>query len=302
MINSTMQSTKSGGPLAAAWAVTRFIGDEGYAGLARQVRDGHGSLVAEIAGIDHLRVLGAARLEPAGGGHRRSARRLHPGRRAADPRLVRPAPAALRPVPGHPASLAERGDRAAAARIRRCAGRGGEVGASPLVRSSRPGVARSDRRDRPRRLDEPGFDQLLAAAGLLGTRRSGAARTGWPRSTPCSTPPRPVCARRCWSVSSTSSAGLSARRRPRRRPASPVGHVGRVGFADADGGVGGALARLTLVLGGRIGVDRLLDEVRRSDLGGGRSRPGCCWSSPAPRRRPRWVAHLNRLPVGDRTA
>jgi glutamate/tyrosine decarboxylase-like PLP-dependent enzyme len=31
MINSTVQSTKSGGPLAAAWAVTRFIGDDGYA-------------------------------------------------------------------------------------------------------------------------------------------------------------------------------------------------------------------------------------------------------------------------------
>ena len=31
MINSTLQSTKSGGPLAAAWAVTRFIGDDGYA-------------------------------------------------------------------------------------------------------------------------------------------------------------------------------------------------------------------------------------------------------------------------------
>ena len=30
MLNSTLQSTKSGGPLAAAWAVTRFIGDNGY--------------------------------------------------------------------------------------------------------------------------------------------------------------------------------------------------------------------------------------------------------------------------------
>ena len=57
MINSTMQSTRSGGPLAAAWAVTRFIGHDGYARLARQVRDGVQILIAEISEIDHLRVL-----------------------------------------------------------------------------------------------------------------------------------------------------------------------------------------------------------------------------------------------------
>ena len=39
MLNSTMQSTRLGGPLAAAWAVTRRIGIEGYAGLARQARE-----------------------------------------------------------------------------------------------------------------------------------------------------------------------------------------------------------------------------------------------------------------------
>src|SRR5918993_1400979 len=48
MINSTMQSTKSGGPLAAAWAVTRMIGDEGYLALARRVRDGQQALVAAV--------------------------------------------------------------------------------------------------------------------------------------------------------------------------------------------------------------------------------------------------------------
>ncbi len=57
MINTTTQSTKSGGPLAAAWAVTRFIGDEGYARLARQVRDGMRTLLAGVADIAHLRVL-----------------------------------------------------------------------------------------------------------------------------------------------------------------------------------------------------------------------------------------------------
>ncbi|WP_375426289.1 pyridoxal phosphate-dependent decarboxylase family protein [uncultured Friedmanniella sp.] len=57
MLNSTLQSTKSGGPLAAAWAVTRFIGDDGYATLARQVRDGVAALVAGIEGVEHLRLL-----------------------------------------------------------------------------------------------------------------------------------------------------------------------------------------------------------------------------------------------------
>ena len=37
MLNSTMQSTKSGGPLAGAWAVLRSLGDEGYERLARDV-------------------------------------------------------------------------------------------------------------------------------------------------------------------------------------------------------------------------------------------------------------------------
>ena len=39
MLNSTMQSTKSGGPLAAAWAVTRNIGTDGYARLAGEARE-----------------------------------------------------------------------------------------------------------------------------------------------------------------------------------------------------------------------------------------------------------------------
>lgn len=37
MLNSTIQSTKSGGPLAGAWAVMRSLGDEGYERLARDV-------------------------------------------------------------------------------------------------------------------------------------------------------------------------------------------------------------------------------------------------------------------------
>jgi glutamate/tyrosine decarboxylase-like PLP-dependent enzyme len=47
MLNSTLQSTRSGGPLAAAWAVLRHVGDAGYQDLAARtlsavttIRDG----------------------------------------------------------------------------------------------------------------------------------------------------------------------------------------------------------------------------------------------------------------------
>ncbi len=39
MLNSTLQSTKSGGPLAGAWAVVETIGDAGYERLAAEVLD-----------------------------------------------------------------------------------------------------------------------------------------------------------------------------------------------------------------------------------------------------------------------
>ena len=37
MLNATMQSTKSGGPLAGAWAVVQSLGDDGYLRLAGEV-------------------------------------------------------------------------------------------------------------------------------------------------------------------------------------------------------------------------------------------------------------------------
>ncbi|GAB3439945.1 aminotransferase class V-fold PLP-dependent enzyme [Phycicoccus ginsengisoli] len=54
MLNSTTQSTKSGGPLAAAWAVVQHLGDDGYAALAEQVRDGIRALVEGLRGIPEL--------------------------------------------------------------------------------------------------------------------------------------------------------------------------------------------------------------------------------------------------------
>ena len=57
MLNATMQSTRSGGPLAAAWAVTRTIGDDGYARLARQARGATLDIAAGVDDIDGLEVL-----------------------------------------------------------------------------------------------------------------------------------------------------------------------------------------------------------------------------------------------------
>ena len=57
MLNPTMQSTKSGGPLAGAWAVVNTIGDAGYLSLTEKVLDGVDRLVEGISGIDGLRVV-----------------------------------------------------------------------------------------------------------------------------------------------------------------------------------------------------------------------------------------------------
>ncbi|MFC4858192.1 pyridoxal phosphate-dependent decarboxylase family protein [Actinophytocola glycyrrhizae] len=58
MLNSTMQSTRSGGPLAAAWAVLNHLGDEGYRSLAAQALSAVQALRSGIAGIDGLRIQG----------------------------------------------------------------------------------------------------------------------------------------------------------------------------------------------------------------------------------------------------
>jgi hypothetical protein len=57
MLNSTMQSTRSGGPLAAAWTVVRAIGPQGYDDLVRRTLEGVDALVAGVGGIDGLRVV-----------------------------------------------------------------------------------------------------------------------------------------------------------------------------------------------------------------------------------------------------
>jgi sphinganine-1-phosphate aldolase len=58
MLNSTLQSTRSGGPLAAAWAVLHHIGDAGYRELASRTLSSVRALRAGIDAIDGLTVLG----------------------------------------------------------------------------------------------------------------------------------------------------------------------------------------------------------------------------------------------------
>ncbi len=58
VVNPTVQSTKSAGPLAAAWAALHFIGDEGYLELARRMRDATQRVRAGIEAIPGLRILG----------------------------------------------------------------------------------------------------------------------------------------------------------------------------------------------------------------------------------------------------
>ena len=59
LANAVLQSTRSGGPMAAAWAVLHFVGDAGYLAIARQLLDATRRLCAGITAIPGLRVLGS---------------------------------------------------------------------------------------------------------------------------------------------------------------------------------------------------------------------------------------------------
>jgi len=58
VINTTIQSTKSGGAVAAAWAVLHFFGDQGYLELARRCLEATRKIAAGIESIPELRLLG----------------------------------------------------------------------------------------------------------------------------------------------------------------------------------------------------------------------------------------------------
>jgi glutamate/tyrosine decarboxylase-like PLP-dependent enzyme len=58
LVNSTALSSRSGGPIAGAWATLQSLGQEGYAAIVRETMDATKRLRAGVATIPGLRVLG----------------------------------------------------------------------------------------------------------------------------------------------------------------------------------------------------------------------------------------------------
>ncbi|MBE9375229.1 aspartate aminotransferase family protein [Saccharopolyspora sp. HNM0983] len=58
MLNTTLQSTRSGGPIAAAWAALQHIGDDGYLQLAADTYAAVHDIRAGVQQVPRLRVLG----------------------------------------------------------------------------------------------------------------------------------------------------------------------------------------------------------------------------------------------------
>ncbi|KRC46592.1 MULTISPECIES: pyridoxal phosphate-dependent decarboxylase family protein [unclassified Nocardioides] len=57
MLNATLQSTRSGGPVAGAWATVQAIGDPGYLDLTRRALAATDRIVAGLAEVDGLALL-----------------------------------------------------------------------------------------------------------------------------------------------------------------------------------------------------------------------------------------------------
>ena len=58
VINPTAQSSRTGGPIAAAWAIFRHLGEEGFERITRATQDATQQMLTAIAGIDGIEVLG----------------------------------------------------------------------------------------------------------------------------------------------------------------------------------------------------------------------------------------------------
>jgi glutamate/tyrosine decarboxylase-like PLP-dependent enzyme len=58
VVNTTLQSTKSAGPMAAAWAVAHALGHEGYIDAVRRARQATQAVVEAVSDIPGLCVLG----------------------------------------------------------------------------------------------------------------------------------------------------------------------------------------------------------------------------------------------------
>lgn len=62
VVNTTVQSTKSGGPIAGAWAVLNHFGDEGYLKIARGLKTATQTVLEGIEEIDDLYLLGEPKM------------------------------------------------------------------------------------------------------------------------------------------------------------------------------------------------------------------------------------------------
>ena len=58
LINPTVLSTKSGGPMAGAWAILNYLGEEGFMHIVKTVQEATQKLIAGINAIPELEVLG----------------------------------------------------------------------------------------------------------------------------------------------------------------------------------------------------------------------------------------------------
>jgi glutamate/tyrosine decarboxylase-like PLP-dependent enzyme len=58
VINPTAQSSRTGGPIAAAWSILRFLGEEGFQRIVRDSQQATRSMLDGIAKIPAIRVLG----------------------------------------------------------------------------------------------------------------------------------------------------------------------------------------------------------------------------------------------------
>jgi len=61
-VNTALQGSKSGGPLAAAWAVAQFLGQQGFEALTGKIKEAMDVLLAGIEGTQGLRVLGQPKM------------------------------------------------------------------------------------------------------------------------------------------------------------------------------------------------------------------------------------------------
>lgn len=58
VINPTIQSTKSGGPVAGAWAVLNFLGEDGFLGVAKKLKDATDKFAAAMRASKDYQLLG----------------------------------------------------------------------------------------------------------------------------------------------------------------------------------------------------------------------------------------------------